>query len=152
MRFTKSLAVLATVISGLAFASAASAQTPNWQAQAAFGYVELWPGFAPDPYGINVVAGGDMDAGRMGCYGYVASGQPDVDIYWGGSYTMTIYATSGADTTLLVRDPYGEWWCNDDWSGVDPGMTFQGRGEGLYSIWIGTWGGTADATLWVSEY
>ena len=50
MNFVKTVAVFATAVLGLAFATTASAQTPNWQGQAAYGYYELWPGFAPDPF------------------------------------------------------------------------------------------------------
>ena len=75
---------------------------------------------------------------------------PDYELNWSGG-SFTIGARSGADITLIVNGPDGRWYCNDDWDGTDPAMTFsQG---GTYDIWVGTFGGgTASSVLYFTEF
>ncbi len=59
------------------------------------------------------------------------------------------------DTTLLVRDPSGQWWFNDDISDSNWNARLNiGNAEaGDYQIWIGTWGGNScDADLIIERY
>ncbi|MGY6536731.1 MAG: TadE/TadG family type IV pilus assembly protein [Pararhodobacter sp.] len=63
------------------------------------------------------------------------------------------------DTTLLVRDPSGQWWFNDDisnswWSTDLNARLNMGNAEtGVYHIWIGTWNGSGcDADLIIERY
>jgi len=44
------------------------------------------------------------------------------------------------DTTLVVRDPNGQWWFNDDTSGYNAGIRFGNAVSGAYEVWIGTYG------------
>jgi hypothetical protein len=59
------------------------------------------------------------------------------------------------DTVLLVNTPDGEWHCNDDYSGLNPALTFEAPQEGQYDIWVGTYSATngdyPPATLAVTQ-
>ena len=59
------------------------------------------------------------------------------------------------DTTLLMRDPNGQWWFNDDVSNRDwnAWLNLGNAESGDYHIWIGTWGGNScDADLIIERY
>lgn len=124
----------------------------------------LWPreflasGFLPDPRVINLVAGGqDNVAELLGeeCVGYVTASQPDAVVeYTAGSFNLYVYVQSFEDTTLIARDPRGNWHCNDDAPGLglNPGLEFATPLSGSYVIWVGTYNpGTAEAQLYLSE-
>lgn len=120
-----------------------------------YGQVTLNAGFTPDPYLVDVVAGGDLDASSLGsgCAGGIAS-SPDFRVtYRAGSYPLSFAAISGADTTLVINGPDGQYHCDDDSGGDgDPFITFSNPQSGVYDIWVGVYdGGTADAVLYVSE-
>lgn len=59
------------------------------------------------------------------------------------------------DTTLLVRDPSGQWWFNDDinngnWNAR---LNMGNADSGDYHIWIGTWAGNScDADMIFERY
>jgi hypothetical protein len=138
-------------------AGAASAQ--NWQAQPTYGAVQLSPGFQPDPYSVNVVAGGPINARQAlgnACPGFIADA-PDFDLHWGSGNSglpLVISVNSSVDTTLVVRTPGGQWLCEDDggFNAMNPGMRIDNPRPGLYDIWVGTYaGGTAQASLMISE-
>lgn len=111
-----------------------------------YGTVNLRAGFAPDPHSVTVQAGGQLDTrDTLGgdCRGMVASA-PDVDLmYTAGSYPLYISVTSDADTTLVVNGPNGQWYCNDDYTGLDPALTFGSPQSGLYNVWVGTYSSSA---------
>ena len=120
----------------------------DWSMDPTYGDVELEEGFLPDPFVLEVLAGGsidlddssDRDIRRLDAYGYVAEA-PDVDFYYetSGDFPLTIAVDGfGEDMVLLVNDPSGDWHYNDDEDGVDPAITFRNPESGLYSIWIGT--------------
>ena len=104
-----------------------------------YGDVELEYDFRPDPYIVQLEAGGPINLEGMGYFGYVYDA-PDVDLYYtAGPYSLTIKVqNAGGDTILLVNSPDGEWHFNDDTNGLDPAITFQKPASGLYDIWIGT--------------
>lgn len=123
-----------------------------------YGRFELGADFRPDPLLIELVAGGEDDLDEFigdGCVGWVNGERPDVVIgYAGGPQPLYIYAVSGADTALAVRDPRGLWRCNDDalGRGFNPGLELLDPPAGDYAIWLGTLeGGGAEAVLAVSE-
>lgn len=122
-----------------------------------FGDVALVGGFEPDPYLIELTAGGANDAAQLGsaCAGYVGS-RPDVRlVFEAGVLPLNIYAYSGGeDLTLVVRDPSGRYLCNDDFDGLDPAVLIGSPTSGTYEIWVGVWAGAgefADAVLAISE-
>lgn len=136
----------------------------NYSRNPAFGTYRLGAGFTPDPYAINVRAGGRRDAGALGagCTGSIADA-PDVRVhYQAGSFPLSFTVRSGADTTLVVNDPNGRWHCDDDSAtdhdaragGLDPYVRFERPLDGQYDIWIGHYeGGTGvPARLLITEY
>ncbi|WP_372621009.1 hypothetical protein [Falsiroseomonas sp.] len=131
---------------------------PNLTAEARYATVSLNAGFMPDPHEVRVEAGGDMDASaaQLGpeCVGWIDPSRADVTLtYTAGQFPLYISAASQADTTLVVRDPSGQWHCNDDMTGVDPGLVLQRPASGEYRIWVGTLdrGQPQQATLRISE-
>lgn len=127
---------------------------PDWSAAPNYGAVELSAGFTPDPHVVQITAGGSTHLGACGAElaGFV-SVAPDFDLYWSGqSGRLTIAAESSADTVILVSDPNGNWLFNDDHNGLNPAVVIQNPAEGLYDIWVGTWGSdTAPARLIITE-
>lgn len=126
----------------------------NFNLPPAFGTLNLSAGFMPDPQLVDLTAGGDIPAARLGrdCAGTIANA-PDVRLnYSAGGFPLYIFAVSNADTTLVVNLPDGSWICNDDFDGLNPGIVLQRPPSGQYDIWVGVFaGGTAPARLGISE-
>lgn len=123
----------------------------NWDLTPNFGEVDLTDGFSPDPYTIDIVAGGDISAESVGddCWGYVTAA-PDFRLYYGAGASPLVFSVdSDADTTMIVADPNGDWFCNDDTNGLNPEVRFDAPLDGQYDIWVGTFfeGETSEATL-----
>jgi hypothetical protein len=130
----------------------------NFNGTPTYGSVRLQAGFTPDPYRVNVVAGGETNATNLqlgqNCVGFVAAGQPDFRVgYEAGSYPLSFFVESTADTTLIINGPNGEWYCNDDYSGNNPRVTLSRPTSGQYDIWVGTYGSTSNpqTTLSITE-
>ncbi len=138
-----------------AFASG-DAPVLEWSTPGMFGNVQLSAGFDPDPHEVSVMAGGavwlEHELGWE-CVGYVNAAQPDVVLeYAAGDWPLHIYVESEEDTTLVVRAPDGEWHCNDDDRGLDPGLVFEHPQSGRYAIWVGAYTeSAAQTTLSISE-
>ena len=128
-----------------------------------FGSIELESGFWPDPYIIEMLAGGSIDLElttdktlrAINPYGFVADA-PDLDLYFeatGGLPLIIRVEGFGEDTVLLINDPEGNWHFNDDYNDYDPKITFMRPVSGLYSIWVGTfWDGDyLDVDLVITE-
>ncbi len=123
-------------------AAGAAQACPDYQARPSFGQIDLRSGFEPDPYRRNITAGGGYSLGNCGfdAVGWVAV-SPDFDLYYtAGDYPLTISVESSVDTILLINDPDGEWWYDDD-GGVGAGalVRIANPKSGLYDIWIGTY-------------
>lgn len=151
-------ALVTTIAAAAALAvSAGAATAQNWQIRPNYGSVSLYSGFAPDPYNVNLTAGGNIDVSySIGghCRGYVTNA-PDFELnYSAGSLPLIISANSGRDTTLVVNGPDGQWYCDDDGGdqGLNPSLRWNRPMSGAYHIWVGTYGSsTASATLSISE-
>ncbi|CUS49174.1 MAG: putative trypsin-like serine protease [Idiomarinaceae bacterium HL-53] len=133
----------------------------NLNGEPHFGTVALEAGFLPDPHTVTVTAGGSVNVSAQdigNCMGYAASA-PDVRLQWSGNngplFMYFVAATTGDDTTLVINDPNGNWYCNDDaGSGtLNPGFAFKMAPNGVYDIWIGTYtsGQWVEGTLHLSE-
>lgn len=124
----------------------AAAQDPGLTAN--FGERRLSVGFTPDPYSVDVVAGGSIDASRLGgsCVGKISSA-PDFQLtYSAGSLPLVFRTRSGEDTTLVINAPNGRWYCDDDSYGDgDALVRFNAPQSGVYDVWIGTYGDTPAA-------
>ncbi len=128
----------------------------NFNRAPSFGTLNLSANFAPDPTVVNVTAGGQVPAERLGgssCVGSIADA-PDVRLnYRAGGLPLYISAASRADVTLVINLPNGRWICNDDFRGTDPGIVFTSPQSGQYDIWIGHYdrGSRVPAQLRISE-
>jgi hypothetical protein len=147
------------LIAGALLAASALAIVPamaqNTGLRPNFGAVALNSGFTPDPYVVNVVAGGSIDAGSLGgaCRGAISDAADFELTYRAGSLPLAIRTRSGSDTTLVVNGPDGRWYCDDDSGGALNAQVFWSRPQsGVYDIWVGTFGGgTANAQLLITE-
>lgn len=133
----------------------ASVFAQNYSLPANFGEIYLNSGFTPDPYVVDVIAGGNINAANIGgsCRGMI-SDAPDFQItYSAGSFPLAIRTRSGADTTLVVNAPDGRWYCDDDSFGnLNAQVYFSNPQSGVYDVWVGTYsGGTAQADLIITE-
>ena len=125
-----------------------------------YGSYDLEAGFEPDPFTLEVIAGGDIDTGTLNlgdqCIG-LATTQPDVRLNWSGSAELLriFFAAESAngDTALLVNDPQGNWTCNDDSArgNLNPVVDLANPIEGQYDIWIASGGDDVNGTLGVTE-
>lgn len=148
------IAIALAAASAALFAADASAQ--NFSLNPNYGSVGLSAGFTPDPYTVNIVSGGNIDAGSTlggACRGTITDA-PDFRInYQSGGFDLFISVMSGGDTTLIINAPDGSWHCDDDSGGnLNPAIQFYGPMSGQYDIWVGSFGGgNYNATLRISE-
>tara|TARA_B100000029_G_scaffold111778_2_gene103824 strand:+ start:2219 stop:3733 length:1515 start_codon:yes stop_codon:yes gene_type:complete len=115
----------------------------NVAEEANYGSIELTGFFTPDPYTVEIIAGGSIEANAVtGCSGYISEA-PDLELDFSDpSLQLSFFVTSDTDTTLIVNDPSGNWHCNDDFdsaSGTNPGVVFSQPDAGVYDIWVGTY-------------
>jgi S1-C subfamily serine protease len=73
--------------------------------------------------------------------------RPDYGIVYSGAgpYSLSLFAEGEQDSTLIVEDPKGRWYCNDDYSsatGHNPGLVLDHPVDGYYRIWVGTYAAT----------
>ena len=133
------------------------AQQQNYNS-GVFGSITIGPGFNPDPLNIGVQAGGPIDVSNIDsrCDGYMTD-QPSymVNFTAQGSLPLIFSVNSSDDTTILVRAPDGQTYCDDDsgQNGDNPSIAFQSPGPGQYEIWVGRfWNSNLSAaTLGISE-
>lgn len=152
--FRRLLIVATAALLAMALPAAAC---PNWRGAPHFGQIQLRAGFLPDPYVRNVTAGGTHDLRRCfsGNHAGFVTVRPDFDLYWNGrSSRLTIAVESRADTILLVNDPQGRFFYNDDYRGLNPALIFNNPLPGLYNIWVGSYDGSRrnPARLIITEY
>lgn len=150
-------AVLTLTAIALASGTTAANACPNWRGEPHFGQIALNAGFLPDPHVRNVTAGGTHELRNCFSGGYTGfvTVRPDFDLYWDGqSARLTIAVESGADAVLLVSDPQGRFFYNDDYNGLNPALVFNNPAPGLYNIWIGSYDGSRrnPARLIFTEY
>jgi hypothetical protein len=115
-------------------------------AEPLFGSVHLQRGFTPDPYPVELVAGGRVDTSALEQDCGFTSSPPAFSFRLSGGASETFLriffsAYDNTATTLLVHTPQDEWLCEDGSflnSGKDPVMDFQFAPSGQYDIWVGT--------------
>lgn len=142
------------VLMVLTLCGLAAVGAQNIAREPTYGTVELDAGFIPDPFTMDILAGGEEDISWLGYFGNVADA-PDLSLFYeAGVLPLTIYVEDAeTDTVLLINDPTGEWHYNDDTNGVNPSITFSRPESGRYDIWIGTFfsGSLADSVLAITE-
>lgn len=104
-----------------------------------FGLVEVSPGFGVQTFDLQAGGGIDAFAVDPGCAGYVADA-PDYVLEFRGDGRMPLDLTvnSTEDTTLVVVDPNGAVFCNDDDFDLNPGLYLNNPVSGDYAVWVGT--------------
>jgi len=123
---------------------------------AVYGTINLFRGFAPDPYSVNVLAGGPHIFGspQGSCSGWVSEA-PSLELNYNGGGRLVVSASSQLDTIVVVRGPDGYWHCDDDGgnSGLNAAVTLNEALSGTYDIWVGTHRqtGSRAAILQISE-
>jgi len=154
MKNTALAIAAAATLAFLGLAAPAAAQNASLTAN--YGEISLSAGFTPDPYTVNIQAGGSVDGSRLpgSCTGYISEA-PDFEVtYSAGSLPLVFRTVSGADTTLIINGPDGQWYCDDDSFGDgDAQVRFNRPQSGTYDIWVGKFGsgGTAAARLLITE-
>lgn len=148
MKKTLLLAAVSLMIAGPAMA-----QTAHMTAN--FGEIQLDAGFNPDPYRVQLTAGGSVNGANLpgSCVGYISEA-PDFEVtYDAGSLPLVFRTLSSQDTTLIINGPDGRWYCDDDSYGdLDAEVRFNRPQSGVYDIWVGVvGGGTASASLLITE-
>ncbi|MDC0598381.1 hypothetical protein OAP18_00860 [Gammaproteobacteria bacterium] len=134
------------------------AQAQDYELPATYGEESLVSGFLPDPFTIDVEAGGDIEAGKLGssCVGYIADA-PDFELsFENGGLPLYFYVVSDGDTSLAINTPSGDWLCDDDSGGnLNPLVEVSEADSGVYDIWIGNVGESrgdyVPGTLSISE-
>ena len=141
----------------LAFLAAnAPVDPPDETLPATLGEIDLATGFTPDPFVVDIVAGGPLNASAVGgsCVGFIAEAADIAVNFVAGELPLILAVVADADTTLVVRDPNGNWICDDDTGGdLNPYIDIANPVTGQYLIWIGTYsaGVFRDAELLISE-
>lgn len=113
---------------------------------------------ACSPRAHAVIAGGGVDLWACGSVpgtGHVATA-PDFELSFSGNgagRALEFRVVAGCDAVLLVNDARGGWHFNDDDSGSNLRIHLPAAPEGLYDIWIGTFGpATCNAELIVETF
>lgn len=125
---------------------------PNYGSQA------LSAGFTPDPYTVDLLSGGSVDISSQftssDCAGYSTSA-PDFRVRWSGSSNgLRMFFVGDGDTTMVVRNSRGEWFCSDDYGGTrHPFMYFTSPPTGDFNIWVGSYSSDeyVEGTLYITE-
>ena len=118
-----------------------SVVAPDFNAEPVHGTRSLNTGFQPQPDTVIVSGGGDRSISGLaeGCLGFVTSNPSFRLAFTAGPSALVISAIAVRDTVLLVRDPEGRWYCDDDsLDGFSPSVIVWPPYSGSYDIWIGT--------------
>ena len=115
----------------------------NVDADPAYGVRTFARGFAPSPFSIEMISGGENDVTKFdlgeNCLGFAAT-NPDFVMELADEFErITVLADSKLDTTLIVNTPNGSWACNDDTNGLNPAVIISEASAGRYQIWIGSY-------------
>ena len=118
-----------------------------------YGAETLVGSFTPDPHIVSLVSGADsgslVNVEELGitpqnasgqCTG-VATSQPDFILHLDspGAF-LRFFVTAPGDTTLVINDGAGHFWCSDDEGGnLNPLIDIQGPPPGQYDIWVGSY-------------
>ena len=127
-----------------------------------FGSHNIHPTHDTQTFDVSATGGGEINVDEVdglpaGCTGYVSSA-PDVEVILEGDAPsdLYIYFLSSSDATLIINDPYGNWYCDDDsYGGGNPMVAFLNASNGVYDIWIGRYGSaglTSSGTLILGEF
>jgi len=130
----------------------------NFSLPAVFGSTALTSGFVPDPFTVGVTSGGGpVNVGYLGggCTGFATSAPTFSVNYTAGAFpTLRFYFIGSGDTTMIINNPAGSFFCVDDSFGtLNPTIDFNSPSSGRYDVWIGSFasGASIGGTLFVTE-
>lgn len=152
---SSAIALIMAAAAGGASAQSKGQQGVDPRAPATFGDIRLSSGFTPDPYRVDIVSGGSINATTIanGCVGMVARA-PDFRVnYSAGTLPLIFGVTSSFDTTLVINGPNGRWYCDDDsGEGTNPLMSIPSPQSGIYDVYVGAYGGNSgQSQLYITE-
>jgi hypothetical protein len=101
----------------------------------------LAPGFMPDPMMVTGTAGGMISASTFSgdCRGYVGLTPNHSFTLTAPFSTLRFTVTSNAqDTTMVVRSPTGQVFCNDDTNGLSPEIV-NSFPAGVVQVYVGVY-------------
>lgn len=152
----RAVSFLVAAVFGTGIASVASACPNVGLSGVQTGYTngeDLW---TPNSYAV--VAGGDSALQNCGFNhsGFVIS-QPDFEFQidgLGGYNELNLRTSGSCDTILLVNDSTGGWWYDDDGgSGTNASITIGQPVNGVWDVWVGTFGAnTCQTTLTLETF
>lgn len=140
----KLFAVIAVVLVG--FTASAASACPDWRLDGRTSLGTLTGSYLSAPRSWNVQAGGNNNLTNCEApgNGWVIS-DPDFELSFqnDGGYGRLAFAVVGnCDTVLLINDANGQWHFNDDSAGLNPAVTITNPPNGIYDVWVGTYGTT----------
>lgn len=111
-----------------------------------YGDIRLGNTMGAEPFTVEVIAGGSIDASYLGseCVGFVAQA-PDYRLFWEGDISALLVSfephSAGHDPTLVINTPGGSWLCNDDFGdeSLSPLLMLENPQQGQYDIWVGSY-------------
>lgn len=108
-----------------------------------YGDANLAANFAPDPFGLEVTGGGEVNANYLGasCAGNMTAAPTFSINYTGDSAALLrFYFLSADDTTMAIHAPEIGFLCGDDSYGtLNPTINIDNPIAGRYDVWIGTY-------------
>jgi hypothetical protein len=117
------------------------------------GTISVSPGFSDVV--LSGTAIGEQDASTLGshCWGWIpAAPSYALEVSEAMQVSLTAYSAGGSDLVLAVTGPGGTF-CNDDWDGLNPGMS-EYFTAGTYDVYVGEYssgGWGSDYTLTISS-
>ncbi len=129
----------------------------NYNASPNYGTTTFTSGVGADPVSISAMSGGAVDVSYLGgsCSGFTTAA-PDLRVNYSGNGSLLrlYFVGANGDATMVVNDPYGNFYCVDDSFGtVNPTIDFNNPGGGAYDIWIGSYASntSVSGTIYITE-
>jgi serine protease Do len=92
-----------------------------------------------------LISGGEVDVVALSlgsdCGGYTTSA-PDLRLNLVDDFDLLrifFVADEEQDATMIINDPNGNWFCNDDFSDRNPMVELTNAESGQYDIWVGSY-------------
>jgi hypothetical protein len=109
----------------------------------------LSPGFAPSPMMVTGTAGGPVPASTLGadCRGVVGLTPNHTFTLTAPFSSLRFSVNAPADTTMAVRSPTGQMFCNDDTNGLNPEIT-NSFPAGEVQVYVGMYNSSVPAAAY----
>jgi len=121
----------------------------------------------PDPRTFNITSGGGISTAYLNtdpqhnsgdCTGFAVKA-PDLQLTYNAGTPQPFLRffwhanTAGIDGVLIINAPNGQWFCNDDFAGLNPQITFNAPSTGTYDVYVASRGsgGGGSGVLSITE-